>query len=215
MARGDEKAPKPSVENPTKGQLEKTQHNLRGGVVGYWQWGGEDNPQWIPLTKRLYNSGGMPGLKPDGEQVSSTLFSGPIGEVKGPDNATLRWPNDAIHEETDYVFFQFGRYLPPFSADADKLRKTRDDALKAEAWEDGIRDAESLELLTKNSNTSATYEMYNSSAKNLKPNGSNIMLPMPQDLSNEIQQQWQGKQFTATGRAATACLLYTSPSPRD
>jgi len=206
MARGDEKAPIPSVSNPTKGQLEKTQHNLRGGVVGYWQWGGEE---WIPLTKRLYNSGGMPGLKPGGEQAKSSLFSGPIGGVKGPSDdpkKTLRWPSDAIYQETDYVFFQFGRYLPPFSRDADKLRKTRDDALKAEAWKDGIRDSKSLGLLTKNSNTSATYDMYNSSAQNLKPEGSNIMLPMPQDLSNEIQQQWQGKQFTATGRAATAAL---------
>ena len=33
-----------------------------------------------------------------------------------------------------------------------------------------------------------------------------VMLPIPQDLSNEIQAQWQGKQFTATGRAATAAL---------
>ena len=33
-----------------------------------------------------------------------------------------------------------------------------------------------------------------------------IMLPMPQDLSNELQAQWQGKQFTATGRAAVAAL---------
>ena len=36
--------------------------------------------------------------------------------------------------------------------------------------------------------------------------GFDIMLPMPQDLSNEVQAQWQGKQFTATGRAATAAL---------
>ena len=31
-----------------------------------------------------------------------------------------------------------------------------------------------------------------------------IILPIPQDLSNEIQQVWQGKQFTAVGRAAIA-----------
>ena len=33
-----------------------------------------------------------------------------------------------------------------------------------------------------------------------------IMLPIPQDLGNEIGQVWQGKQWTATGRAATAAL---------
>ena len=49
---------------------------------------------------------------------------------------------------------------------------------------------------------------YNASAALLKPDPTlpGIMLPIPQDLSNEINQQWQGKQFTATGRAATAAL---------
>ena len=48
--------------------------------------------------------------------------------------------------------------------------------------------------------------MYESSIENLELRNETIMLPMPQDLSNEINQQWQGKQFTATGRAAVAAL---------
>jgi len=197
-------APKPTVENPVKGQLEKTTHNLRGGIVGYWQYDGE---QWLKITKALHKTGGLPGLRVGvGEQSLSSMLIGPIGPDKVPSNSTLRWPKDAIHQETDYVFFEFGKYLPPFSADADALRIARDDALRVEQWKEGIRDAKSKEFLTKNSNTTATYDMYNSSAQNLQIEGSTIMLPMPQDLSNEIQQQWQGKQFTATGRAATAAL---------
>ena len=32
------------------------------------------------------------------------------------------------------------------------------------------------------------------------------MLPIPQDVGHEVVQQWQGKQWSATGRAATAAL---------
>ena len=45
--------------------------------------------------------------------------------------------------------------------------------------------------LIKNSTTAASYELYRASEQlELKPY--NIMLPMPQDLSNEFQAQWQG-----------------------
>ena len=123
---------------------------------------------------------------------------------KKPTKQTLRWPSDALDQSTDYVFFQFGKYLPPFSRDAADLRNKI-------GVEDGTIDpdgsSEVKNNLLKNTTTSATYEMYSSSAYNLSTQGRmDIMLPIPQDLSNEIQQQWQGKQFTATGRAATAAL---------
>ena len=123
---------------------------------------------------------------------------------KKPTKQTLRWPSDSLDQSTDYVFFQFGKYLPPFSRDANDLRTKI-------GVEDGNIDpkgsSDIKKKLLKNSTTSATYEMYNSSAYNLSTQGRmDIMLPIPQDLSNEIQQQWQGKQFTATGRAATAAL---------
>jgi len=123
---------------------------------------------------------------------------------KKPSKQTLRWPSDALDQSTDYVFFQFGKYLPPFSRDAADLRNKI-------GVEDGSIDPDGSsnvkKELLKNTTTSATYEMYSSSAYNLSTQGRmDIMLPIPQDLSNEIQQQWQGKQFTATGRAATAAL---------
>ena len=127
----------------------------------------------------------------------------PLGDGK-PDGQTLRYPNDAVDASTDYVFFQFGKYMPPFSAEADKLRQKREQQIKNGAFkesEKGDRD-----YLIELSNRTATRSMYESSIENLELRNETIMLPMPQDLSNEINQQWQGKQFTATGRAAVAAL---------
>ena len=49
------------------------------------------------------------------------ISSGPLNN-KGPDRSgtgTVRYPEDGISVTTDYVFFQFGKYKPPFSRDAD------------------------------------------------------------------------------------------------
>ena len=130
----------------------------------------------------------------DKKKNGSKVTVGPLGGEKPEKNGnrTLRWPDDIIQKTTDYVFFQFGKYLPPFSRDAgynSLLDKTKYD-------------------LKNPFNNASTYELYNSSNENLDVSRSanNIVLPIPQDLSNEIQQQWQGKQFTATGRAALAAV---------
>ena len=146
-------------------------------------------------------------LLPERDQDFSTgtgLTIGPLGDTKKPDGQTLRYPNDAIDSSTDYVFFQFGKYIPPFSRESNDLRIEREQQIK-----DGVFKGSSTEdrdYLVQQSNRTATRSMYESSIENLKPRGETVMLPMPQDLSNEINQQWQGKQFTATGRAATAAL---------
>ena len=137
---------------------------------------------------------------------NSRMVIGPINNAKPNTSNTLRWPRDSINTNTDYVFFQFGKYIPPFSDEADQLRKDRDKAILKNEWKKGNADEKVISFLTKASQKAATYNMYNSSAENLKVDGKTIMLPMPQDLSNELNQQWQGKQFTATGRAATAAL---------
>ena len=122
--------------------------------------------------------------------------------VPGDSKQTLRWPGDAIDTETDYVFFQFGKYVPPFSRDVNELREDgKIEALEKEGNTKQIRN-----YLRENSTTSATYEMYRNSEALDVSGRTDVMLPIPQDLSNEIQAQWQGKQFTATGRAATAAL---------
>ena len=107
-----------------------------------------------------------------------------IGPLQGatPDGGTKRWPNDQIQEETDYVFFQFGKYIPPFSQEA--LNKS---------WGD------------KSGYKKGGYDQSVSRMK-VDPDLPSIMLPIPQDLSNAIAAGWQGKAFTGLGRAAISAM---------
>ena len=114
-----------------------------------------------------------------------------IGPLKGANpsdtanKTNIRYPEDAlVSEQNDYVFFQFGKYIPPFS---------RDNAtISASGGYEGR----------------GTYENRYQASTRLKPRNvggvTGIILPMPQDLGNDIQQTWNGKQFSALGRAAIA-----------
>ena len=135
------------------------------------------------------------------------LFTGGTQNNIKPDKTnTVRWPSDTIHEDTDYVFFQFGKYQPPFAKDVAQLRKDTGWSQYVEGLtREGLQDDQYRDELIENTTTAATYELYRASEQ-LELYDYNIMLPMPQDLSNEFQAQWQGKQFTATGRAAVAAL---------
>ena len=135
--------------------------------------------------------------------TSTGLTIKPLGDGK-PDGQTLRYPNDAVDSTTDYVFFQFGKYLPPFSRDAKQLRDKREEQIKNGSFKRSKKGDRNY--LVEQSNRTATRSMYESSIEELELRNQTVMLPMPQDLSNEINQQWQGKQFTATGRAAVAAL---------
>lgn len=115
-----------------------------------------------------------------GGSIKIEIGPGPLGG-SGPKNTAKRWPRDTLTADTDYVFFQFGKYIPPFSRDAEVT------------------------------NAAKAYEMYQGST-DIKPDGPGIVLPMPQDLSNESAQTWQGKQFSAVGRAAVAALAGGSMS---
>ena len=128
-----------------------------------------------------------------------------VGTLKGrkPTAESLRWPMDTIGTGTDYVFFQFGKYPAPFGRD--------EQALKDKLYKEGLEsNKKNLSKSTNVTDAMAAYKNY-SWGGTIDPDhddavGYNIMLPMPQDLSTELQQQWQGKQFTATGRAAVAAL---------
>ena len=105
------------------------------------------------------------------------LTAGPL-EGATPDGNTARWPIDQIQSDTDYVFFQFGKYIPPFSQEA--MNKS---------WKDKRGG-------------------YNQSISRMKVDTGlpSIMLPIPQDLSNAIAAGWQGKAFTGMGRAAISAM---------
>ena len=153
------------------------------------------------------------GSETGGEKVDLNVKTLGGKTPEAPGGRTYRWPRDSkVELKTDYVYFQFGKYIPPFSQDVRNLRlKTQVDLLRErentkEGTNDGIQDTQIRDALIEGSTTSATYEMYRNSEALDVTNEMDIMLPMPQDLSNELQAQWQGKQFTATGRAAVAAL---------
>ena len=137
-----------------------------------------------------------------------------VGTAGGltPDDSgvrTLRYPKDAgIKHSTDYVFFQFGKYRPPFKGSTDdKQWEAFDKELRelVEKESEGYQSRKVRNFIIKNSGAAPNQVAYNASSK-ITPVNPDIMLPMPQDLSNELQASWQGKQFTATGRAAIAAL---------
>ena len=114
-----------------------------------------------------------------GDSSSSENVKLTFGPLEGatPGGGTKRWPNDQIQEETDYVFFQFGKYIPPFSQDA----------------------------LNRSINKRDSYDQSISRMK-VDTDLPSIMLPIPQDLSNTLAAGWQGKAFTGLGRAAVAAM---------
>ena len=148
-----------------------------------------------------------------GIEVNDTIDLS-VGTAGGltPENTgvrTLRYPKDAgIKHSTDYVFFQFGKYEPPFKySTEDKQWEAFDEGLQKilQDNKEGYQSRQVRDYIIANSGAAPNQVAYNASSK-INPEGYDIMLPMPQDLSNELQASWQGKQFTATGRAAIAAL---------
>ena len=200
---------KAQKENLPEGHMTTSSGNGPGGqkLYAYWRWNGVD--AWTKVSETAYNRWIHDTHK---SQINSTKIGiGPLGNQLPIDKGDLssplcyRWPSDTLATGTDYVYFQFGKYIPPFSQDADTLYNSSAQIL-GEDFADGDNTEAGNQLIF-GSNTAATQGMYNASASQLiVDNEPSIMLPMPQDLSTESNQQWQGKQFTATGRAAVAAL---------
>ena len=114
------------------------------------------------------------------------ISAGPL-DGQSPGESTKRWPVDQIQESTDYIFFQFGKYIPPFSRQAGNAMG---------------------DLRVVDDTSSAKRRGYDAGATLLKPDAGlpGIMLPIPQDLSNTTAAGWQGKSFTGMGRAAVAAM---------
>ena len=62
-------------------------------------------------------------------EVTEKLVIGPLEGLRPSDDQsmTYRYPSDVITSETDYVFFQFGKYVAPFSQDQENLRNSTQD----------------------------------------------------------------------------------------
>jgi len=150
-------------------------------------------------------------------EVTEKLVIGPLEGLRPSDDQsmTYRYPSDVISSETDYVFFQFGKYVAPFSQDQENVRnatfqrdknneKTWKDMGKNERLQHQSEFYQQKNALARYNNAGTDYALKPANAAG-KPYES-IMLPIPQDLGHEVAQQWQGKQWTTTGRAATAAL---------
>ena len=124
--------------------------------------------------------------------ATQTILSGPVDGKTGAESGTLRWPKDVKYSESDYVLFQFGKYIPPFSRDITELRQSDGLATNSEAAAQETRSREYI--------NAAGYDLYNQENLDIDdPEVSDlktIVLPIPQDLSNELQAVCQCKQFT-------------------
>ena len=178
-----------------------------GRKTAYWEWSGE---RWVKISPTEFKGKGSVGTYVD----PITLNIGPIS-VEGQSglSESLRWPADTLDDQSDWVFFQFGKYPKPFGRDSRRvtaINDTKDKTERLAGW------------------NAANLQEYNNSAAalgidreewggeaTLKLMGKAVMLPVPQDVANEIQQTWQGKQFTAAGRAAVSALAAGNFSPAN
>ena len=173
---------KPSVLNARSnntpiGEWTTSSGNGPGGqrLYAYWRWNGND---WIKGNKQQYEewqANGSQTVDSD-SMVNVSVNAGPL-EDGGVDGNTKKWPKDALEAKTDYVFFQFGKFVPPFSSDAQTGTTTRRQGYNA-----------SVDKMKVDTNLPT------------------IMLPIPQDLGHETQQAWQGKAFTGLGRSAISAM---------
>ena len=112
------------------------------------------------------------------------------------------------------MFFQFGKYPKPFGRDVRRITGINDNADKTRRLA-----GHNMANLAEYNNSAAALgldrEDWGSSDVSLKLFGKAVMLPVPQDVANEIQQTWQGKQFTAAGRAAVSALAAGNFSPAN
>ncbi len=114
------------------------------------------------------------------------------GKSDGKGGESLRYPNSSYYEkDSDYVMFEFGRYIPPFLPDSREKYKEADGK------------ASTAQSITKR------YADYNRSASSFKPITDDasyrpIIMYMPQDVSTEVKTSWNLKAFSNVGRAGIA-----------
>lgn len=131
-----------------------------------------------------------------------SLGTATLGPSSGAKGKTLTYPKEKVEDDsyftskdTDYIIFEFGEYIPPFGKDLGAEKKDGGKVTSPRVTE--------------------AYDLYQLSSKlkpkdikyaNNDPVGARIsnrcILPIPQDLSTEIKQNWEAKSFSAIGVAA-------------
>ena len=125
----------------------------------------------------------------------------PLGE-QTENNASLRWPADAyVNEETDYIMFKFGKYEPPLGEGRKFKGKTAEDVVSARN-----KAIESGKVGYWKYKNSSNLEVISGTPLNDGGEVGPIILPMPQDFQDIMEQNWQGKQFSRVGMTALSGL---------
>ena len=171
---------------------------INSNGVGRWVNAGNVRPksgrQW---TGKLNYISNQIEIKPNYSPLASQTEKG----------AALRWPADAyVNQDTDYIMFKFGKYEPPLG-EGRKFKGTSEQSIVTQrnnAINKGIpgyykyKNSSNLEVL---SGTGLRLETVEDGSE-VGP----IILPMPQDFQDIMEQNWQGKQFSRVGMTALSGL---------
>ena len=103
----------------------------RTGKTKYWEWSGSG---WVQISPSEFKGKGSTGTYQD----PVTLNIGPISvEGKSGLSESLRWPADTLDDQSDWVFFQFGKYPKPFGRDVRRItgiNDTKDKTRRIAGW---------------------------------------------------------------------------------
>jgi len=160
---------------------DKVYEERQNGVAGTTSYLEITNPTKKADVKTAYGS----KIKQFTAAATSTsttkaISIGPAGGANPTTgNTWLRYPNDMVASDTDYVFFQFGKYNPPFTTDTGGLN--------------------GLNSYNKSSTDFKPIAIGSNKALG-------IILPMPQDIGTELKGNWEAKSFSRVGKTAIAAL---------
>lgn len=142
------------------------------------------------------------GIRPN-QLFKPTAGSSTLGPSSGAKGKTLAYPKEKVGDDsyftskdTDYIIFEFGEYIPPFGKDLGAEQK--DTAGKVTR----ARVVESYDLYQLSSNLKPQDVTYANHSNEGNRTSNRCILPIPQDLSTEIKQNWEAKSFSAIGVAA-------------
>ena len=169
--------------------------NISGGKKAWRQNGAQPDSRYPELKGSSIppDAPFSPNSTRSTKSFQESLGSINAGSLKGKtgheESSTLRYPSDGIKDKnTDYVLFQFGKYNPPFGTDAEADSGSN----PYEQYNQSVSDLELKSVSVKNLKNKTTSRV------------ESIVLPMPQDLSNELKSDWSAKSFTRLGRTAIA-----------
>ena len=192
----------------TKSFVELQTTSFPGGVSSqeYEQGSARYNDLWKKHQKHIndYVTTANGGIRPE-QLFNPSSGSATLGSSADAKGKTLTYPHeyksggdDAYFRssDTDYVIFEFGEYIPPFGKDLGAEKK--DDAGKVTS----PRVTEAYDLYQLSSNLKPKDIKYANNDPVGARTSNRCILPVPQDLSTEIKQNWEAKSFSAIGVAA-------------